>query len=156
MRLYPKKLRGIEDLEQEKKLLVARAHELEEEEFHFVEGFLGKKASKKKDKGKNRGDEDDNNQGSLLDYLDLLPISNPLIKTGIKMAIGRIARWQAGSSGNKKQRSEGTEKKGRSPLRAIAVEVIGGYLKWKAIEMAYKGIRHLLKKRKDAREVNRS
>ena len=44
-------------------------------------------------------------------------------------------------------------KKGRNPLKVVAVEFIGGYLKWKAIELSYKGIRYLIKKRREKKAI---
>ena len=42
MRLYPKKLRNLESLEQEKKKLLREKDELDKEEFLSLGGILGK------------------------------------------------------------------------------------------------------------------
>ena len=40
--------------------------------------------------------------------------------------------------------------------RTIAIEFIGGYLKWKAIELSYKGIKVIVKKSKEKKERRRA
>ena len=42
-----------------------------------------------------------------------------------------------------------TKKAAKSPLGIIAKEFIGGYLKWKAVELSYKGIRLIIKARRN-------
>ena len=37
----------------------------------------------------------------------------------------------------------------KSKIKALAIEFIGGYLKWKAIELTYKGVRHVIKTAKE-------
>jgi len=138
MRLYPKKLRNIQDLEREQKLLRKQSKKLEKEEFLSLDGLLNSK--KEKSKG----------QDVIGSVIDMLPISNPLIKLGLKILQGRLS--ENGNSEAKKKAKAAppiTTALHKSKLRAIAFEFIGGYLKWKAIELSYKGIRYYLKKRKE-------
>ncbi len=104
MRLYPKRLRSIEDLEKEKKLLLKEAKLLEEQDLFSVEGIFGKKG------GKEDGDE----EGSILDLLNYLPISNPLFDVGIKLAktwfANRRAKKEKESGGEWEKESEGKGK----------------------------------------------
>ena len=68
MKLYPKKLRSIDDLEKEKVRLEKKSRELEKEEFLSVEGLLKGK------KGKDGG-------GSLPDFLaGVSPVVSVLAK----------------------------------------------------------------------------
>ena len=136
MRLYPKKLRTVEDLEREKKLLLKESKRIEEEGFLSIEGIFN-----------NKGDKEESGVASLLDFI---PVSNPLVGMLIKLARQKL------SDKKNNPKVEATEdnskkKKGKNPLKAVAFEVIGGYLKWKAIELSYKGIRNLVKKRKEKR-----
>jgi len=135
MRLYPKKLRNIQDLEREQKLLRKQSKKLEKEEFLSMESLLNTKKEKRK------------GQDVAGSVIDMLPISNPLIKLGLKILQGRLS----GNSETKKKEKTTTSNTAphKSKLRAIAFEFIGGYLKWKAIELSYKGIRSYLKKRKE-------
>ena len=131
MRLYPKKLRSVADLEREKQLLRKESKQLDNEEFLSVDGLMGKSGG----------------GGSLI---DMLPISNPIVSQVVKIVAGRLTR--KAKAPKAAPRAEYGEEKKDSLLKRGAVEFIGGYLKWKAIELSYKGIRYLIKKRKENRE----
>ena len=135
MRLYPKKLRSVEDLEREKKLLRKESKAMDVDSLLSLEGILGKK---KKGSEKEEG-------SSLLDFL---PVSNPLVDLLVKFVQQKLAKRVRNSTANYAPQAE-SKKKSRNPLKSAAIEFIGGYLKWKAIELSYKGIRHLIKKRKE-------
>jgi len=139
MRLYPKRLRNIDDLEKEKALLIRKSEELEKEDILSVEGLLG---GKKKGEG-----------GSLL---DLLPISNPLVGQLLKMIQRRFNSYRSKKDDRPKIANvpvATTEERPRkSKIKAIAIEFIGGYLKWKAIELSFKGIRYLIKSAREKKE----
>ena len=137
MRLYPKKLRNIEELERERKLLIRESKRLDKDEFLSLEGLLNK--------GGGKGDSGNEGYGALL---DLIPVSNPIVGVLINLVKQRLA-------GSGKTDKPGTTKKsGKNILRTVAVEVIGSYLKWKAVELSYKGLRHLVKKRQEKRAAN--
>ena len=134
MRLYPKKLRNIDDLEREKKRLLKESRRMEEEGFLSIESIFNNKSGKDKE--------------GIASLLDLLPVSNPLTDILIRLVKQRLSN--AGKSSNAENATAKEEKKqGKNPLKKIAVEFIGGYLKWKVIELSYKGIRYLIKKRKE-------
>ena len=83
---------------------------------------------------------------------DFIPVSNPAVGILVKLIKQRFLNKEKNS---KADATPGQEKKrGKNPLKAIAFEFIGGYLKWKAIELSYKGIRYLLKKRKEGKADN--
>ena len=131
MRIYPKKLRSIEDLEREKKLLKKESKNMDIDALLSFDGILGKNKKGKDEEGS---------------FLDFLPVSNPLVDLLVKFVRKKLAKIGRSDTevlpGEKKQ-------KGKNLLKTVAFEFIGGYLKWKAIELSYKGIRHLIKKRKE-------
>jgi len=133
MRLYPKKLRNIEDLEREKSRLLKAKRSLDKDEFLSGSLFGNKKGGEGK-KGKE-------GQGSLLDFL---PISNPAVAQLIKIA-QRLIFKKSGKPGSGDNAGAQLKKRGKSLLKSFAKEFIGGYLKWKAIELTFKGIRHIIR-----------
>jgi hypothetical protein len=136
MRLYPKKLRNIDDLEKEKALLMRKSRELEKEDILSIEGLIGKK-------GKEKG------QGSIL---DLLPVSNPVVSALVKIIQRRLSQKDKQPKAVNAPPPSSEVKPRSSKLKAIAIEFIGGYLKWKAIELSFKGIRHLIRSRRERKE----
>jgi hypothetical protein len=142
MRLYPKKLHSIDDLERERKLVLKQREQLEQGEFLSVEGLLGNIGKGAKD-ARGAG-------GSVFDMLSFLPISNPLFDTAIKLAQG----WFANRSDRKAPvtKENKKKKKGKNPIASIAMEVIGGYLKWKAVELSIKGVKHIINTRREHKE----
>jgi hypothetical protein len=132
MRLYPKKLRSLADLEREKQLLLKKNRQLDDEEFlPGVEGLMTKGAS----------------AGALL---DILPISNPLVSQVVKVVIGRLGKKdkEPKVAPVAERRKNGKD----SLIKKAAIEFVGGYLKWKAIELSFKGIKYLVKKRAEAKK----
>ncbi len=140
MRLYPKKLRNVEDLKREKQKLLKESRQLDKEDFLSLDGILGK----------GKTDKDGNDAAGIGSLLDLLPVSNPLVSLGVKMA-GKLLSGKGKSKEKDRDRAEPVrgDKEDKSWIKSIAVEFIGGYLKWKAIELSFNGIKHLIKKRKD-------
>ena len=139
MRLYPKKLRSVKDLEREHRLLQKEIKLMDEEGIMSVEGLLGSK-------GKGGFD-----ASSLM---DMLPVSNPIVALLVKLVQKKIADKR--NSAPKDAYMGGSSNKSKSRLKALAVEIIGGYLKWKAIEVSYKAIRRYLKKNRDSKVADRT
>jgi len=139
MRLYPRRLSGIADLKKEKRLLEKRSRELDKEEFLSLGGIFD---GKKKKSGEEGG------KGSILDYL---PVSNPLVELLITIVKRRLNKKGAEKPPKTvnvpKAPTDARPRKHR--VKAIAIEFIGGYLKWKAIELSYKAIRRLIKGKKE-------
>ena len=133
MALYSKKLRSIEDLEREKKLLQKERVRIEEEGFLSVEGIF-----------KNKGKE----ASGAASLLDLIPVSHPVADILIRFVKNKLSQKESNSQEDNTA-SRTKKKNSKGPLKSLAVEFIGGYLKWKAIELSYKGVRHLIKKRKE-------
>ena len=147
MRLYPKRLRNIEDLEREKKALAKQMAQLDTAGLFSMDSVLEGMRSGKKSKG-------DDSSGMLGNVLEMLPISNPLVSIAVKFIQARLS---APSKPKKKvSKSEPEEEPSRPGIvKRVAFEVITGYLKWKAIELSYKGVKHLMKKNK-AKRARRS
>lgn len=131
MRLYPKKLRNINDLEKEKKLLQKEARRMEEDGFLSMDTLFSKKNGKEEN----------------FSLLDFLPVSNPAVDILVKLIKQRFSAKEDHSKAGAANSKE--KKQGNNPLKVIAFEVIGGYLKWKAISLSFKGIKYILKKRKE-------
>jgi len=140
MGFYHKKLRNIEDLKQEKKMLLEESKRMNQDEFLSLEGIMS---------GSKNGGEAKGGIGSLLDYL---PVSNPVVSTIIQLVQKRLSKKDRAPEPAYAPKSEGG-KKSKSTIKTVAFEVIGGYLKWKAIELSYKGIAHLIKKRKEKKSA---
>lgn len=88
--------------------------------------------------------------------------SGSLIDKAINVAPAIIDIIKRGSIFPKKNKqtfkSTARQSPNKSVLTSIATEFIGGYLKWKAVELAYKGIKLALRsdKAKEAKEKNAS
>ena len=133
MKLYPKNLRNVKDLEKEKARLLKKKQKLDQEEVIPGLGIItGSGKDGKSDKGDGLG--------------DILQFSNPVVSLLKDIIISRISK-KADANQSVEQPDEPQEK-GRSITKRLAIEFIGGYLKWKAIELSYKGIRYYIKKRK--------
>ena len=144
MRLYPKKLRNIDDLELELKSLQKQARKLDKEELLSLEGLTGGGKKKPKDK-----EEEERGGGSIV---DMLPISNPIVSTLLSLVEKRLLSNKSSSKQPKAAYiADAVAGKGKSILFKVAKEVIGGYLKWKAIELSYKGAKKIAKKLKQKR-----
>ena len=134
MGFYPKRLRSVKDLEREKELLLKEKLELEQEHFFSIDAITGSKKS---------GDNASESEG-LGALLEFLPVSNPLVSLLTKMVQGWFSKKENKAPDDKKRTGKKQEK---SLLKSIAAEFIGGYLKWKAIELAYKGIKYIIKRK---------
>ena len=131
MRFYPRQLHSKAELEQEKIKLQKQLRELEKEEFLSVENMLSEVRA-----GFKSG-------GSLGLLQSVLPTSNPIIEGIIKIIKARFSKPPAAA-----QKATGEEKAKKNILKTVALEVLTGYLKWKAIELSFKGVRHLINVRK--------
>ncbi len=145
MSFYPKKLKSINDLEKEKKRLNKQLNQLREEEmFSVTELMAGIKQGAAGIKG----------GGGILNMaLNFLPSSNPIVEMGVNFLKERLSRKAEKKSSNKEnettQENDGPSfgSKVKHAAKSAAIEVITGYIKWKAIELSYKGIRYLVKQR---------
>jgi hypothetical protein len=153
MNLYLKKLRNTDDLEKEKQRLLKHRKRLEAEgilSLQNLTGFGGDQASGKK-----------NEKSSGGDASDLLSLATPLIGlvtdiVGNRLAGDGIANGKGSFAKKMLMRAMGA---GGSVLKGPIKELVGGYLKWKAIELSYKGVKLVVqhkKKKKKVREEQNS
>ena len=138
MRLYPKRLRDKQSLEREKKILLKEKKELDKEDFLSLEGILNKTGM-----GGEGGE-----GGSILDLLSGAGIP---LKMLVNIAQGIFTKKEK-EPRKEKSKERTAERSGKSVLGVVAREFIGGYLKWKAIELSYKGIRLIIKARREKKE----
>jgi hypothetical protein len=128
MQLYSKKLHTLDELEREKRKLRKEVKRMDKEPFIA------------KLKGQTVVDEDrEEKAGGGLSFL-----SGPVSVMALKM-IGRyMGRKRA--TPVPLYKAEAIHSKKKSLAKVVLYEVVGGYLKWKAIELTYKGIKTLIKK----------
>ena len=144
MRLYPKKLRNIHDLEREKKLLLKQTRRMDKDDLFSLDGLTtGKKKGKVKE------------EKSSASFVDMLPISNPVISTLLSLLEKRLLK-KSDKEAYLEYASPVLGKKHKSILAKIAKEFVLGYLKWKAIELSYKGAKVIVKKLKQKKAERRS
>ena len=126
MKLYPKRLRSMDDLERERRALQREIKQMDKEEILSVEGLLGKSEG-----------------GDVFDkIIDMLPVSSPLMKTGIGIVKDILKKRNAKAKATEKKVPH--EKKGPGIVARAAREFIGGYINWKAVELSFKGLKYLV------------
>jgi hypothetical protein len=138
MRLYSKKLQSVKELQQERARLQRKLRRMDEEDFLDPSALLGLGSKGSKDGG--------SGIGSLLGSI---PGSEKIITLIVETGQRRFMKQDAEVPDEKpgKQQKQAAPKS-RGLLARAAYEFIGGYLKWKAIELSYKGIRYLIKKKR--------
>ncbi len=143
MAFYPKRLRTIDDLEREQKLLRKKKEEMEQLSFLSAGGGETTASSKK--------DSEQGGADKLNQLIELLPVIMAVAGPVIELVKNKF-------SGRSDKADERESEDDQEPglLRNIATEVIGGYLKWKAIQLSYKGIRLIIKKRKAKKKKNKT
>lgn len=129
MKFYPKKLRNIEKLKKERKRLLMERKALEEDGFFSLSALTGKDDHDGKVKG----------GGGLL---DMIQPGNPLVQGLVELLKAKLMQRVM----QPKERSEASPLKNK--VVSAAKDVAFSYLKWKAIELSYKGIKYLINKRK--------
>lgn len=120
MKLYSRQLNSLEELKREKQALKAQIAHAESEGFFSLSDIMP---------GKKDGD-----SGDVLSQLGGILGGNDT-----KDLLGAIAGPALGLIGDKIE---------KQTLKKIAKEVLGSYVKWKSIELAYAGVRMLLDKYK--------
>jgi hypothetical protein len=132
MKVYPKKLRSVADLEREKRLLRKEAKELDDEP------FFGSKDGKKEGDG-------------ITGWLYMLPVANPIISLLTRLIEKKFGQTNTTPAAAAQSDIHFTTRKAPG-VKGLAIEVIGGYLKWKAIQLAYKAAKNAIKKRNEAKK----
>lgn len=144
MQIYPKELRSLKALEREKQKLHKQLQELDDEDFL---SFTGK--SGKKQKGEESG-----NGFDLSSIISMLPISNPFIATLLPILQRQIfkpggKKRKAASGMVEAMESSHPVNKVKKAVFDVGKDVLFGYLKWKAIELSYKGVKKVLRDRRE-------
>jgi hypothetical protein len=130
MRLYPKQINSIEELRLEKQKLLNASKQTDIKHLLSFDGIIFPKRSEK--------EENEDSSPSIADGLfkegtiaeTLLNLAMPALqKAGIKV----------GAAG---------KEYGKKIITSAAKELVGGYLKWKAIEWSLKGLFHFISSRK--------
>lgn len=151
MKLYLKKLRNADELEREKRLLIKEKKRLENEDFFpglSISGIVNSTdASSQKTASAQQPAADNVTSG-------IMSMAAPL--AGLLFDIVQQRIMGTGKSGGNESIANSiidkTVKKGGNMLGVAAKEVIGGYLKWKAIELSYKGVTLIVRKQKKKKE----
>ena len=132
MRLYPKRLNSLEELRKEKHMLMLAKNKSALPDVLSFDLPILSGLGKKKDKEEA---EDDNIVVDLITSFIESPDLSNLVSSVAKPLL-----------------SYATDKAGTRMLKSAAKEVIGGYAKWKAIELGFRGVKHLVKTQMDKRK----
>lgn len=132
MALYHKKLHSLQELKKERKLLLKKRRKLDKEPLLSLDGIAGAVSG---------------GGGVLGTVLDLLPISNPLVKMGMKMAGKLFTKKDADKK--KDEPYDGNKKTIKGRIGSALLDVGLGYLKWKAVSLSYKAAKSVVKSRKE-------
>jgi len=135
MKLYPKRLSSVAELKHEKRLLKQERKDTDLKDLFSV------------DDASSSAGEKESAAGGLLGMALSLMGSESLLGAAFKHAPSLLGMFS-----KKKAKQEYVppvaEEKGPSLLIKVVKEVGFGYLKWKAIELSYKGIKKLINSRK--------
>ena len=161
MNIYPRELNSLKALEQEKKRLNRQLDELNKEELFSLSALTGKHSGDSSDKA---------GSFDISSLIGMLPISNPFIVTLLPIIQKRLFKTVEEKLTFKKTKIDKVRvaepvdeealhhtvmHKVKKAAGSVAKEVILGYLKWKAIELAFKGTRHLIKKQQEKKRASR-
>ncbi len=158
MSLYPKKLSNIEELQREQAQLRKQLEKLSFEDVFSMDNLLGRDKDNGKKESKGSAAEEQSSGGKWDFVLELLPMAYPLLEPAVNMAKEKFfGLFTSKPKGYKKKEAEedDNEEQGSSIVKTVAVEIITGYLKWKAIELSYKGARHLIKKQQQKKAIRK-
>ena len=131
MSFYPKQIRSREELKLEKEKLLAQSGKTDIKQLFSLDDLL-------KSKDINKTPDKTSEEGDLIEKIfiesSLADLAMEYVAPLLQKACVKI-----GSAG---------KEVGKKMFRSVAKEVLGGYLKWKAAELSYKAIAHLISSRK--------
>jgi len=148
MELYPKKLSSIDELKAEKRQLRQERHQLTKGGFITIEDVLGDGRKPKTNGNSTGGRSNPETGGGLGGMLGSLLAGGPMLELGMKLG-APLLRKLGGTVGG------AGKKAGKNAFRWVTKEVLMGYLKWKAIELSYDGIKHVIESRKKKNEAGK-
>lgn len=135
MKLYDKKLRNREDLKKEKRRLTKEKQELDQEPLLSLDEVMGEAGSL--------------GSGLLQNIVPLAGrFSGPLMGVVSSLAGRFLNRRREKKHQREEEKDADDNSHHPNVLASVAKEVVGSYLKWKALELSYKGISLVVKKRK--------
>ena len=146
MRLYPKRLNNLAELKREKMLL---KEQREQTDLHHLFTSDGMGAEAGEDEGVGAG-------GGLLGMALSLLGSESLFGAAIKhlpSIFSLFSKKETKQQANKKSKAATEDEKHTSLVMKVVKEVGLGYLKWKAIELGFKGVKKLVNFRKQKHEA---
>jgi len=133
MRLYPKQINSIEELRLEKQKLLDVSKKTDIRHILSLDDIFSKKKRSEKEVTDDEGNSSSMAEGLLKEdsiAATVISLAMPFLqKTGTK--IGSVGKDI-----------------GKKVVVSVAKEVLGGYLKWKAVEWSLKGLLHFIKSRK--------
>ena len=144
MKVYPKRLKGVRQLQREKKRVKADLAALDQE------GWQPKKAA--------AGNSSKNDASRATDGFNALLgfnlASNPVASIILKIIDRRLVK-QAADSGKSGGKNTGNPpatvaQKAKLMAKRVGIDFVTGYLKWKAIEVTYKIAKKYIKQRNAA------
>jgi hypothetical protein len=149
MRLYPKRLENETELLAEKHRLKMQRKEMDKGSLFSLGDVMGSTKKGKSAGGAATAHSEDDGLGGLLGSL---LTGGSMFELGMKFGapllrkLGGAVGTAVGGAG---------KKAGKNAFRWVTKEVLGGYLKWKAIELSYDGIKHVIESRKKKKEASK-
>ncbi len=151
MSIYSKKLKSVADLEREKKRLSKKMSALEQEDLFSADTVLA-------------GLKSGADGGMLTGLMGMLPISGLVKDLVANVSSGLKQQKKAATTKEKTKPREPQEvaqetkpkrtNKLKTNVRTVVLEVLFGYAKWKAIELSYKAIKHLVSQPKTEKRAS--
>jgi hypothetical protein len=147
MRLYPKRLENATQLLEEKHRLKMERKEIDMLGMFSLDVVLGSSKGKTNtnSSANTESHEDGAGFGSLLGSL---LSGGSMFELGMKFGAPLLRKLGSSVGGVGK-------KAGKNAFRWVTKEVLGGYLKWKAIELSYDGIKHVVESHKKKKETGK-
>lgn len=129
MQLYSKKLNNLDELEREKRKLRKEVKRMDKEP--MIAKLRGQAVEV---------EEKDGRSSSPLSFL-----TGPASVMALKL-LGKYMSRKRATPVQMYEPEVHVEYKKKNIAKTVLFEVVGGYLKWKAIELSYKGVKALIKK----------
>lgn len=137
--MYSRNIRNLKELEQEKRRLLQERKQLEQEELFSVDSMMSSIVKAKDDKT--------NSISTASEQGNLLSMSGPIASMVLDIVKDRILN-KMDNGKTSSLANNPLMQKGGNILKGAAKELVGGYLKWKAIELTYKGVTLIVKRQK--------
>lgn len=154
MKVYSKKLRSVADLERERRRLLKERAEIEEQGLLSMDDVIDSIGNSRMLGGK------------IPAIISIASRVAPLAGTFAAPLISVVQQWLSSPSAEddadeksiseKKTKTKETPSRAKSMAWALGKELIGSYLKWKAMELSYKGVKHIVKKQREKKATQQA